>query len=444
MTDHRETDQPRDPLGAIRRRLTEARLPVEIGASLRPLLPTIAQRITADIEGSLASRRDPPAGAVSSLLSDAVGLATLHFGEIVVDPAALNPAIARAFRYLGSSEAEAGRDLEAMRAEYHLAAGVIWRTYREAVATIDMDARASSVLADVLVAYIDYLLAEASAGHATSTAARGPVARRRLAQALLTHESAGRIERLAAKASWPLPERVVVVVIDQPHTPQGVLGLVPHGSLLHHRPSQLTLIVPSAQPFVVDPDNPPECKRLAHSWPIPLCHTADAWRWARTTLRLADNGVIHDSRVVACTDHKALLLVHTDPALITQIRKEALAPLDDVSDHHRRQLERTLLSSLRTHSSAPQLARELGVHQQTVRHRLRVLRNLFGERLSTPTGRLELQLALEAVFNDTRHPPDATVDDAPPHRRPPHSARPRNCSFERDHDRQPGRPRCEE
>ena len=40
------------------------------------------------------------------------------------------------------------------------------------------------------------------------------------------------------------------------------------------------------------------------------------------------------------------------------------------------------------------VAAELGVHPQTVRYRLRQLRELFGTRLEDPEARFELSLAL--------------------------------------------------
>ena len=43
------------------------------------------------------------------------------------------------------------------------------------------------------------------------------------------------------------------------------------------------------------------------------------------------------------------------------------------------------------------MAGELDVHPQTVRYRLKQLRELFGERLEDPEARFELSLALRAA-----------------------------------------------
>ena len=61
-------------------------------------------------------------------------------------------------------------------------------------------------------------------------------------------------------------------------------------------------------------------------------------------------------------------------------------------------LSRTLLAWLSTHDSAPVLARKLGVHAQTVRYRLRRLRELLGDRLDDPDSMLAMKLALEAAL----------------------------------------------
>ena len=42
------------------------------------------------------------------------------------------------------------------------------------------------------------------------------------------------------------------------------------------------------------------------------------------------------------------------------------------------------------------MAAALDVHPQTVRYRIRQLRDLFGDRLEDPEGRFELALALRA------------------------------------------------
>ena len=48
------------------------------------------------------------------------------------------------------------------------------------------------------------------------------------------------------------------------------------------------------------------------------------------------------------------------------------------------------------HDVTPLSRRELDVHPQTVRYRVKQLRELFGERLEDPEARFELSLALRA------------------------------------------------
>jgi DNA-binding PucR family transcriptional regulator len=56
----------------------------------------------------------------------------------------------------------------------------------------------------------------------------------------------------------------------------------------------------------------------------------------------------------------------------------------------------TLAAWLAHQRHTPAIAAELHVHQQTVRYRVGKLRELFGDSLDTPEGRLELELAIRA------------------------------------------------
>ena len=55
-----------------------------------------------------------------------------------------------------------------------------------------------------------------------------------------------------------------------------------------------------------------------------------------------------------------------------------------------------MLEWLRAEGHRPTVARELGVHPQTVRYRTVQLRELLGDQLDDPDARFELELALRA------------------------------------------------
>ncbi|MFI5430093.1 helix-turn-helix domain-containing protein [Aeromicrobium sp. UC242_57] len=75
-----------------------------------------------------------------------------------------------------------------------------------------------------------------------------------------------------------------------------------------------------------------------------------------------------------------------------------LAPLDHETPRRREALARTLMVWLERRPSAPVLARELGLHPQSVRIRLRKLAVLFGSHLADPDDAFAALLALKATL----------------------------------------------
>jgi DNA-binding PucR family transcriptional regulator len=71
-----------------------------------------------------------------------------------------------------------------------------------------------------------------------------------------------------------------------------------------------------------------------------------------------------------------------------------LAPLRGLRPDQADRLAETLLAWLESADNAETAARSLHVHPQTVRYRLRQLTGLFGDRLSDPDARFDLQVAL--------------------------------------------------
>jgi DNA-binding PucR family transcriptional regulator len=82
---------------------------------------------------------------------------------------------------------------------------------------------------------------------------------------------------------------------------------------------------------------------------------------------------------------------------------DVLAPLLAETPAQREALSQTMLLWLQTRGSAPALAAQLGVHDQTVRNRLRRIRAMFGETLDQPERALELMQALHVLRDHLRH-----------------------------------------
>lgn len=97
-----------------------------------------------------------------------------------------------------------------------------------------------------------------------------------------------------------------------------------------------------------------------------------------------------------CTEHTEALVLLQPEELIDDLALRCLAPLRHCGPTHGRRLAETLLAWLETRGGAPEVAARLGVHPQTVRYRLRQIRELWGDEIDDPDRRFELELVLRA------------------------------------------------
>jgi DNA-binding PucR family transcriptional regulator len=100
--------------------------------------------------------------------------------------------------------------------------------------------------------------------------------------------------------------------------------------------------------------------------------------------------------VLHCTEHTEALVLLQPEELIDDLALRCLAPLGHCGPTHGRRLAETLLAWLETRGGAPEVAARLGVHPQTVRYRLRQIRELWGDEIDDPDRRFELELVLRA------------------------------------------------
>ena len=126
---------------------------------------------------------------------------------------------------------------------------------------------------------------------------------------------------------------------------------------------------------------------------VPWHEAASSVRRAAAAFRLAAGGGI-DGPLVVAEQHLATLLLAADRGLAADLAASRLAPLAQLADGPRARLTETLRAWLDRPGQVQAVAAELGVHPQTVRYRLRQLRELFGTRLEDPEARFELSLAL--------------------------------------------------
>ncbi|WP_327302423.1 helix-turn-helix domain-containing protein [Streptomyces sp. NBC_01298] len=218
--------------------------------------------------------------------------------------------------------------------------------------------------------------------------------------ALLTGDAPHRepaLAELAGPAGWPLPVAVRAVALASPGETQQLAALLDDclGGMVAGQPC---LLVPTADPEARTALDGALRGRLAVvGHPVAPGDTASSLRWAVRLLALvpaqARSGP--DARTVFVDDHLSTLLLLQDEPLAHALAARWLRPLADLTPRQSERLEVTLLAWLEG-GGAPEAAKALSVHPQTVRYRMRQLEKLFGPGLRDPRTRFELELALRS------------------------------------------------
>ncbi|MGB0098085.1 MAG: helix-turn-helix domain-containing protein, partial [Solirubrobacteraceae bacterium] len=117
--------------------------------------------------------------------------------------------------------------------------------------------------------------------------------------------------------------------------------------------------------------------------------------------------------VLVARDLAGELLLRSDPRLAGELAADKLAPLADLPAGSRSRLTETLSAWLAEQGRLGAVARRLSVHPQTARYRMTRLRELFGETLDDPDGRLWLEVALRVQASRSEQPEIATLKPPP-------------------------------
>ena len=366
-------------------------LPPALVAPLAGGVDATGAEIVAAIRAGVPAYGRPLEGEFGHGLRDGVAAALRQFLALIgtdTEPAALDR---RLYRELGRFEFREGRTLESLLAAYRLGARVAWRRASAAARAAGHAADTLSLLAEAIFAYIDDLSAASAEGYASEQSASVHETERRrgvLLELLTRGADPVTIEQAARAAGWPLPERVAAVVWDGDAVPR-----LP-ADALRGRIDELPVAV------LGDPDAPGRAAQLAAALgdlravlgpAVPWQEAGRSVRRARQVLDLVlPAGLIHAEQ------HLATLLLHAEAELAGELAALRLAPLRALPGRTPERLAETLRAWLDHHGNVPAAARALSVHPQTVRYRLRRLRELFGEALEDPDARFELSLALRA------------------------------------------------
>ena len=370
------------------------RLPRESAEILRPALPGIGEAIIDAISAEVPEYARPLTGSFGR----GVEVALQRFVEEVEQPGSDEPAERGREVYvgLGRGEARAGRSLDALLGAYRVGARVAWRRLVDAATAGGVEPDAIYDLGEAVFAYIDEISAESVEGYmAEQSHVAGERERRRRALArLLAADPPPPAEQVlgeAAAAGWRLPDRLGALVAE----PEAARRL----------PADALVLVDDAEcvAFVPDPEGPGRRAELAGTGPaalgpaVPWTHAARSLARARAARRLQASGALDGDRLVAAGEHLDTLLLGAAPDLAVELRARLLAPLEAERPSSRARLTDTLRAYLDEPGQPQRVAHRLGVHPQTVRYRLRRLRELLPPgALDDPDQRFALALALRA------------------------------------------------
>ncbi|MFD3718882.1 helix-turn-helix domain-containing protein [Streptomyces sp. NPDC058674] len=222
-------------------------------------------------------------------------------------------------------------------------------------------------------------------------------ARQELFRALTDDREAseGSLVELAEAAGWPLPTTVRAVALATAGDTQQLAGVL-DDALVGTFAGRPCMLVPGADTETRAPLEGPLRGRLAAvGHVVPVRDTASSLRWAVRLLALTPNRGGPEVRPVFVDDHLSTLLLLQDEPLAHALAARWLRPLADLTPRQSERLEVTLLAWLEG-GGAPEAAKALSVHPQTVRYRMRQLEKLFGPGLRDPRTRFELEMALRS------------------------------------------------
>ncbi|MFW6642326.1 PucR family transcriptional regulator [Nocardiopsis algeriensis] len=375
-----------------------ARIPRELGAQLRPLVPPMVEESLEGIRRRSESHSPPLGPAEVDGVRCALTTGVHGFLDRVESGPSpeLADSLAAEFRAFGAGEARRGRSLECLHAAVRTAAAVAWR-HLSAAGVLTREYTGS--LGEAIFAFQEEVSAAASEGHARVRGAGAQALRRhrlRLLEALLSGQDARTAAELAAAAGWRPPERAAVVLFPGEPGEQGPV-LPPDVLADLDRPEPCAL--------VPDPGGPGRLRALERSLRgstavlgpgVPLERVPESLARARELAGLVRAGVVPDEGVVRWEDHLPALLLSHDTELIAAMARSRLAPLAELRAPQRERMADTLLAWLESGFNANEAAERLRIHPQTVRYRMRRMEELFGARLGDPGERFELELVLRA------------------------------------------------
>lgn len=305
------------------------------------------------------------------------------------------------FEEVGRAQFRQGHDVSVLLAAYQVGARAAWHFVAGTALTARVAPEALVALAEAVFVFIDQLSSASAHGfvaeQAEASAARDRL-RDELVELLLSDRAdLGAVRAAAGRLGWRLPAQACVLLIE-PTNPvgQAILSRLDPAHLLVRRAGTPIGAILSGP---VRPASRTELSAALRGTgavighPVGLTHLPLSAHIAEVAAELKTAGVLTDDPVFA-EDHLDAIIVHRDPRLLEALRRQTLAPLQDLTLAAQERLSETLASWLRHMGDRQAIAAELHIHPQTVRYRTAQLHELFGANLDDPDYRARLVLAL--------------------------------------------------
>ncbi|WAL69427.1 helix-turn-helix domain-containing protein [Amycolatopsis cynarae] len=372
-----------------------------LSVELRPHAGRIAAAIMHEVQRSVPAYSRPLTGTFGKVFSEGFEEAVRHVIDSIGNPGIVHNEWVEMFRTRGRLEYLEGRSLDSLQAAARIGARVAWQYVAPVLRRAGASPQVLAHSAEIIFAYVEELSATALEGYSeTQALAGGTIERRRkqLLELLLSDAptAPGALDGMSRGAGWPLPEQAAVVALEGScGTADFPVELLDDDVLVDLESSTPCLLTTRPRGQLLPLSGRWNGWRAAVSPTVPLADIPAAHRLARRALCLLPPPE-SDAPILWCADHLAEVWLLGEEFLATELRRRALHPLDSLGDRQRERLGQTLLAWLETRGGAPEIARRLRVHPQTVRARLHQLRELLGGRLDDPDERFGMLLALRA------------------------------------------------
>jgi hypothetical protein len=373
-------------------------LPPEVASVISPEIASLRDEIIHAIGQELPEYARPLEGAFGRGIERGVEEALRQFVDLIEDPRSGRAQSREVYRALGRGEMNAGRSLDVLQAAYRIGSRCAWRRLAVAGLHAGLEAPVLCSLADSIFAYIDELAADSVDGFAEAQRqAAGERDRRRgqLLEMLLAEPlDLDAARKVAREAQWPLP-RTLAPLACQAADLEAITRRLPHDALVGTIEEHGCVLIPdAAAPGREQLIAAATARRLSSLGPdCPPAGAASSWRRARSALEAMQVGAL-PAGFCRADEHLAAIAMFEAREPLGELARLRLAPLGGLTPSSRDRMTATLRVFLDRRGNAPAMAHELGLHPQTVRYRMRRLRELFGEALEDPDARFELQTAV--------------------------------------------------